>query len=179
MHLVSAIHPPHLIGWAGSWLAFDTDITHSKHLLNFYRLASFHCESNSETYFINHFGKGIESNIGNIGNESQYRSFIGSYKKYRKNRKYRRSGRPAMVIKKKLCHFYSEKWAEKSLLAAIFNSRFQPIFFSYGMSWYLAIFIPNMKTIGPILWPPWWSTGKIITFSSKMSPWWPSWIYDF
>ena len=48
--------------------------------------------------------------------------------------------------------------------------------YSYGMALYLAIFIPNMKTIGSILWPPWWSIGKIVIFSSKISPWRPSWF---
>ena len=52
-------------------------------------LVAFHCNYNSVTYFIHwQFGKAIQSNIGN---ESQYRSFIGSYKKYR------RSGRPELI----------------------------------------------------------------------------------
>ena len=49
-----------------------------------------------------------------------------------------------MVIKRQMCHFYSEKWAEKKSLGGNFELRISANLLPYGMSLYLAI--------GPILW---------------------------
>jgi hypothetical protein len=63
-----------------------------------------------------------------------------------------------------MCHFYSKKLAEKTL-GGHFEFPISADLLPYGMSLHLAILSPNMKTIGPTLWSPWWSTGKIVIFS--------------
>jgi hypothetical protein len=54
-----------------------------------------------------------------------------------------------MVMIRQMCHF-TVKNEPKTLLAAILNFQFQP-FFHMAWSLYLAIFLSNMKTLGPTL----------------------------
>ena len=70
-----------------------------------------------------------------------------------------------MVIKRQMCQM-----SLKKPLGGHFEFPISANLFSCGMSLYLAIFLSNMKTIGPILWPPWWSTGKIVIFVIENQP---------
>jgi hypothetical protein len=74
-----------------------------------------------------------------------------------------------MVMKRQMCHIYNEKWAEKIFLAAILNFWFQPIFFHMACL-YTSQYSYAMKKIGPTLWLPWCSKGKILNFSDILSP---------
>ena len=75
------------------------------------------------------------------------------------------------VIKRQMCHFYSEKRAEKASWQPFWIPNFCQSF-PYGMSLFLAILVPNMKTMHICIGSGCYKHGRILLkFGMQVSIW--------